>query len=122
MTSTEPVAACSPAEHLRISLPYFLQRFEVNPKLELVGSPQDLAAVIQAGPHSAQVSPDGKRIEVLAGGAHTSSVPLALDADQERELLRLLASPPVRSAPEAGGTVWYGLDGRLATVRTIKRD
>ena len=52
---------------------------KVNPKLELVGSPQDLAAVIQAGPHSAQVSPDGKRIEVLAGGAHTSSVPLALD-------------------------------------------
>jgi len=119
---TEPVAACSPAEHLRISLPYFLQRFEVNPKLELVGSPQDLAAVIQAGPRSAQVSPDGKRIEVLAGGAHKSSVPLGLDADQERELLRLLASPPVRSAPEAGGTVWYGLDGRLATVRTIKRD
>lgn len=119
---TEPSTYCSAAEHFRLTLPYFLQRFEVNQKLELVATPQEIAAVIQAGPRTARLSPDGRRIEVLAEGSSVTSVSLALEGEGRRELQHLLATLPPPRPPEGLTDLWYGLDGRLATVRTIHRD
>ncbi len=119
VTGTEPTAYCSPAEHFRLSLPYFLQRFDVNERRELVGSPEELAVVLRAGGANPRLSKDGRSLEA-SGETGSVSVPLALDGDGRRELQRLLATPP--PPPAEGEGPWYGLDGRRATVREIRRE
>ena len=119
VTGTEPTAYCSAAEHYRLSLPYFLQRFEVNDRRELVGTPEEIARVVLAGGANPRLSRDGKTLEAT-GENGTVTVTLALDAAQRRELVRLVAMGPPPSAEGEGP--WYGLDGRRATVRTIHRE
>jgi len=119
VTGTEPTAYCSAAEHFRLSLPYFLQRFEVNDRRELVGEPEEIARVIQAGASNPRISRDGRVLDAT-GENGALSVTLALDPAQRKELLRLVATPS--PPPAEGEGPWYGLDGRRATVRVVHRD
>jgi len=118
VTGSEPTALCSPAEHWRLTLPYYLQRFEVNEALQLVATPEELAAVIQAGPQQARLSADGAALEAFGAEGAALRIPLSLDPDGRARLHELLltpSAPPAEDAPR-------GLDGRLATIRQIHRD
>lgn len=116
---TEPTALCSANDHYRLTLPYYLQRFEIDDKKELVGTPEAIAAVIQADPSASTLSSDGKTLSVTADGT-LLSVPLALDSAAGKRLKALLAEPLPVSAD--GSPVFRGLDGRRATVREIHRE
>lgn len=118
VTGTEPAALCSPAEHWRLTLPYYLQRFEVNEAKQLVATPEEIAAVVQAGPQQERLSADGGALEAWGPEGGAVIVPLALDPAGRARLMELLAIPP--PAPAEGAP--RGLDGRLATVRETHRD
>ena len=119
---TAPAEICSPEEHYRLSLPYFLQRFEVNERRELIATPEAIAAIIGAARSAVGLSADGSALSVTVEGG-LLAVPLALDSDGRTQLKELLAQPPqepVSSEPQPG--LWYGLDGRRAIVREIHRN
>jgi penicillin-binding protein 1A len=119
VNGTEPAAVCSPTEHWRLTLPYYLQRFEVNESKQLVATPEELAAVLQSGPQQVRLSEDGSALEAFDAAGASMSIPLALaePADRARlkDLISTPAAPPAEDAPR-------GLDGRFATVREIHRD
>jgi penicillin-binding protein 1A len=121
LEGSEPSAWCSPVEHFRMRLPYYLHRFDISPKLEIVAPPKEIAAVIQAGRSSIRLLPDGRKLEMTLDGGGTMTVPLALDSAGGRELQRLVAAPPPRPVGSEA-EIYYGLDGRVATVREIHRD
>ncbi len=111
---TEVLEECSPAEHFRLTLPYFLQRFRVNERFELVPDVQELARLLRRDPKSVKLSADGRKLEANAAG-QSVAVPIALGESQRRELLRLASLP---EEPPPGGP-WFGLDGRPAEVITF---
>ena len=120
VAGTEPTDACSPLEHFRLRLPYYLQRFPVNEAHELSGTPEEFAEVIEdSAPGTVRLSDDGHEL-LLSGDVQISSVGLALDSAAQRQLKYLVSSLPARSAPDTPG-VWYGLDGRRAKVIEIHR-
>lgn len=118
VTGTEPTALCSTAEHWRLTLPYYLQRFEVNEAKQLVATPEELVPVLAAGAQQARLAEDGGAIEAFGADGAALSIPLALDPEGRLRLREMLLTPP--AAPEEGAP--RGLDGRLATVREIHRD
>ena len=122
-TGTEPTSYCSPLGHYRLTLPYFLQRFEINDRKELVGTPEEIAALIRSGSGSnPRLVQGGRALDASAEGGGVT-VALALDAADRKTLQRILASPaPPDPLAEEGLGPWYGLDGRRAAVREIHRD
>lgn len=118
VAGTEPVSYCSDSDHARLRLPYYLQRFPLNARGELVAGADELAQVLQSGP-GARLASDGGALAFFSENG-TATVPLALDQDGRAQLERLLAAPP---APvEEGLGPWYGTDGRTARVVPIRRE
>ncbi len=105
---------CSPAEHARIALPYFLQEFAVGGSGAVHPDPGVLAALIRREPDRLRLEPDGRYLEVMTGDRF-QIVPLALDPTEAREILRLAAQP----ADPMAEPVAAGLDGIPARTVTF---
>jgi penicillin-binding protein 1A len=127
---TEPAKPCSEAEHFRISLPYYLQRFDVTRDLELSIDSEALVRLVKEGQGEVRLDPDGKEILVQDGDAE-KHVPLDIRrADRKDALTQLLAggngtapTPAPDGTPPAGeAPTHFGVDGRPATIIPIKND
>ena len=112
---TDVLQDCSPAEHYRLTLPYFLQRFPVNQEKELDPDLQELAGLLRRDPGTLRLSKDGRALEVTYAG-RSQSLPLALDGHQRKQLQRLVSA---RGEPEEPSS-WFGVDGRPAEVVTLQ--
>src|SRR5262249_13915336 len=62
LEGTDVLDECSEAEHWRLTLPYFLQRFSVTDRLELAPDPTALATLLRRD-HSIHLSSDGRRLD-----------------------------------------------------------
>src|SRR5262249_25455738 len=80
VSGSEPATYCSASEHARLRLPYYLQRFDLNDDGELVGRPEEIASVLQAG-GDAHLVQGGRAIEAWSETGQMT-VPLALDAGE----------------------------------------
>jgi len=107
LEGTDVLEECSPAEHWRLTLPYFLQRFAVTDNLELAPDPHELASLLRLD-RSLRLAAGGRRLETSWGG-RSLILPLALADRDRRELLREAALP---SDPPQ----WFGVDGRPAEI------
>ena len=65
---TEPTEACSNIEHFRISLPYYLQRFEISRSLELRIDPDSLVRLVREGQGEIEILPDGRDLRLRGDG------------------------------------------------------
>jgi len=124
---TEPTQPCSELEHFRISLPYYLQRFEINRDLELRIDAETLVRLVGEGQGELELTEDGREL-LLHEEAGTRRLRLDMRRGERREVRDQLlagATPPQPVDGEAGtpaADVPVGLDGRPATVIPIKSD
>ncbi|HKQ97556.1 MAG TPA: PBP1A family penicillin-binding protein, partial [Candidatus Polarisedimenticolia bacterium] len=59
---SEPTEPCSEAEHFRISLPYYLQRFPINRDLELDIDADTVVRLVREGSGELELSEDGQEL------------------------------------------------------------
>jgi penicillin-binding protein 1A len=122
---TEPTQPCSEIEHFRVTLPYYLQRFEIDSDLSLRIDGEALVKLVNEGQGEIEVSEDGKEL-LLHEEAGTRRLRLDMgrgDRRDVREQLLAGGTPPgsgAGSPPDGDAPV--GLDGRPATVIPIKHD
>jgi penicillin-binding protein 1A len=123
---TEPTQSCSEAEHFRISLPYYLQRFEINRTLELRIDSETLVRLVREGQGEVELAPGGREL-LLHEEAGTRLVRLDIGWRERREAQRRLdegagtgagVPPALAAAPADDAPV--GVDGRPATIIPIK--
>ena len=135
---TEPAQGCSEAEHFRISLPYYLQRFSVTSDLELQVDADSLVKIVSEGQGEVELLDGGKEL-VVHGAAATGSAPdgaadlhvrLDLSRGERHQAIASLGNPPdpqatPTPAPTPGGTpgpggadgaTHFGVDGRPANT------
>jgi hypothetical protein len=114
-------------EHLRHSLPYYLQRYELSRGLELRIDPDTLARLVKQGSGDLELSPDGRDL-VLHEEAGLRYVHLDLSRRERREAQEGVQGDGSQVAAAgsegaAGGEeVPVGVDGRPATIIPIKPD
>ena len=115
-------------EHLRISLPYFLQRFEITEDLELQIDPATVVRLVNEGPGDLDVMRDGRGLLVRQNG-DVRKIPLDLSRRERRELIDRLLQSELRTGleveeffPEEGDLPPVGIDGRPATIIPITTD
>jgi penicillin-binding protein 1A len=124
---SEPTQECSEMEHLRHSLPYYLQRYELSRGLELRIDPDTLARLVKQGSGDLELSPDGRDL-VLHEEAGLRYVHLDLSRRERREAQEGVQGDGSQVAAAgsegaAGGEeVPVGVDGRPATIIPIKPD
>ncbi len=136
---TEPAKPCSDVEHFRISLPYYLQRFEINRDLEMQIDADALVRLVREGQGEVELLPDGKEIVVRDAGSELH-VRLDIARSDRREAIDQIASggdggpssggtpapgtdaAPGESPPGGEAAPHVGIDGRPATVIPIKYD
>jgi membrane peptidoglycan carboxypeptidase len=123
LRGTEPTAPCSAAEHFRMSLPYYLQRFAVNRRGELRMDAESLKRLLRQGPDAVNLSEEGKALILYEDGAERR-IPLDIGRRDLREVMETVraglgAPPPPEALPNAP-TPRYGRDGRQATLILIK--
>lgn len=132
---TEPAKACSEAEHFRMGLPYYLQRFEIKSDLELAIDAEALVQLIQEGQGAVELMPDGKEI-LVRDGEKELRVRLDIGRGDRKQAISELTpggdgsaspSPSPQASPgepPPGGEAprHVGVDGRPATVVPIKTD
>ena len=124
---TEPTQSCSEVDHLRVSLPYYLQRFEIDRGLELRIDSEALVRLVSEGQGELELAPGGHEL-ILHEEDGTRVVKLDMGWRERREAQRRLDDPnseggalaPLPTAPVADAPV--GVDGRPATVIPIKHD
>ena len=127
---TEPAKACSATEHFRISLPYYLQRFDLTSGLELGLDGDALVRLVSEGQGEVELLPGGRELLVHYDG---KDLPVRLDIGraERREAMNNLGQdggPAVdpqagpSPAPEAGTPTHFGVDGRPAVVIPIRYD
>jgi penicillin-binding protein 1A len=127
LRGTEPTAQCSEAEHFRISLPYYLQRYQFNRRQELRIDADGLRRLLQQGSGELSLSEDRKSL-VLHQESGERIIPLDIGRRDLRELTESLEGGTEGS--EAGeesstgttGPPRVGKDGREATLILIKYD
>jgi penicillin-binding protein 1A len=126
---TEPTQPCSAIEHYRVSLPYYLQRFEINRDLELRIDAETVVRLVGEGQGELELAEDGREL-LLHEEAGTRRLRLDMRRGERREarnqLLAGVTPPQPGEDAGAAGThaadVPVGLDGRPATVIPIKPD
>ncbi len=123
LRGTEPTVQCSEAEHFRISLPYYLQRFQFNRRQELRIDADGLCRLLQQGAGEVSLEDDGKAL-VLRQEGGTRTIPLDIGRRDLREVTEALKGGgcPSAEAPPGGAPRRVGTDGRDATVILIKYD
>ncbi len=130
LEGTEPAKACSAAEHFRISLPYYLQGFEVTDNLDLSLAGDALVRVVSEGQGDIELLPGGKELLVHLEGQDIQ-VKLDIGRAERREAEKHLqggvgtavdpqATPSPTPATEA--PTHFGVDGRPAQVIPIHYD
>jgi penicillin-binding protein 1A len=126
LRGTEPTATCSEAEHYRIGLPYYLQRYHFNRQQELEIDGAGLRRLLDQGMGQLTLGEDGRSLLLREEGGERA-IPLDIGRADRRETLRALeedgAQPPegVLAAPP-GPPRQVGTDGREATLILIKYD
>jgi penicillin-binding protein 1A len=125
---TEPTQPCGEVEHFKASLPYYLQRFEVNRDLELRIDAEALVRLVSEGQGELELSEDGREL-LLHEEAGIRRLRLDIGRGERRDARdQLLAGAgpapggagAAAVAPATDGPV--GLDGRPATIIPIKSD
>jgi hypothetical protein len=127
LEGTEPTQTCSEVDHLRVSLPYYLQRFEIDRGLELRIDSEALVRLVNEGQGELELAPGGHEL-ILHEEGGTRTVKLDMGWRQRREAQRRLDDPnseggvlaPLPTEPAADAPV--GVDGRPATIIPIKHD
>ena len=131
LQGTEPAKSCSAVEHFRISLPYYLQRFDVTDNQELSIDGDALVKVVGEGQGDCELLPGGKEILVHFDG---QDLQVRLDIDRagrkaaENSLQQAGAGtavdPKPAASPAASGQAptHFGVDGRPAAVVQIHYD
>ncbi len=131
LEGTEPAKACSAVEHFRLSLPYYLQNFEVTQDLELSLDGDALVHLVSEGQGEVELQPSGKEMVVHYDGKDLQ-VRLDISRADRKEAQNNLATPgggpavdpqPSPSAtPGAEPPTHFGVDGRPAKVIDINND
>lgn len=81
LQGTEPQASCGPKDHLRVKLPYFLQRYPITDGLALVIPRSDLQAWLADYP--AVISLKGSNALLVSWGGATFTVKLEIGPPRE---------------------------------------
>lgn len=81
LRGTEPQATCGPKDHLRVTLPYFLQRYPITDGLALVIPQSDLQAWLADYP--AVISLHGPNALLVSWGGATFTVKLEIGPPRE---------------------------------------
>jgi penicillin-binding protein 1A len=123
---TEPTVQCSEAEHFRISLPYYLQRFQFNRHQELRVDGDGLRRLLQQGAGELTLAENGKSL-ILHDAAGEREIPLDIGRRELRDLMESLgggdgSQPAPDSTAVPGAPRRVGRDGRDATLILIKYD
>jgi len=128
LEGTEPAKACSATEHFRISLPYYLQRFEATSELELTLDADALVRLVSEGQGDVELQPGGRDLLVHHDGQDLL-VKLDIDRADRRQAEDSLEGgdgPPVdpkpSPTPEGTAPTHFGVDGRPAKVIPIHYD
>jgi penicillin-binding protein 1A len=129
LEGTEPAKACSAIEHFRISLPYYLQRFEVTNDLELSVEGDALVRLVSEGQGDVELLPGGKELLVHHEGQELQ-VRLDMSRAERREAMNNLDGgqgpavdpKPTPSPSETAAPTHFGVDGRPAVVIPIHYD
>src|SRR3989441_6706209 len=131
LEGTEPAKACSAVEHFRLSLPYYLQKFEVTPDLELSLDGDALVHLVSEGQGEVEMQSGGKEILVHYDGKDLQ-VRLDISRAERKEAYNNLATPgggpAVDPQPSPSPTpgpetpAHFGVDGRLAETIYINND
>src|SRR3989338_1234707 len=125
---TEPAKSCSAAEHFRVSLPYFMQRFDLTSDLELGVDGDTLVRLVGEGQGEVELLPGGRELLVHYDG---KDLPVRLDIGraERREAMNSLdqdggpaGDPQAAPTPDADAPTHFGVDGRPAVVIPIKYD
>jgi len=127
LRGTEPTARCSETEHFRISLPYYLQRYQFNRRQEIRIDGEGLRRLLQQGAGEITLAENGKSLVLREEGGE-KIIPLDIGRRDLREVMESLKE----GVPEAGGAGGsipgaaaprrVGRDGRDATLILIKYD
>jgi penicillin-binding protein 1A len=104
---TEPTAECTAAEHLRLALPWNLQRYPLDETGALLVPDEDLAALVQSEPFLT-VDPASRSIGI-GGPSGTVTLPMRVVAGKTPRL-------PAALEGQVDPTPWLGKDGRPADV------
>jgi hypothetical protein len=126
LRGTEPTMQCSEEEHFKVSLPYYLQRFQFTRRQELRADADGLRRLLQQGAGEISLSEGGKSLVLREAGGERV-IPLDISRRDLRELLEdLKGGMSPQDAPEAspgtGSPRRVGKDGRDATLILIKYD
>jgi penicillin-binding protein 1A len=101
LAGTEPTATCTAAEHIRLALPWTLQRYPLDADGALVVPDEDLGELIAADPSirvdGATIGTDAARLPIHVVAGKTPRVPASIDG-------------------QVDPTAWVGKDGRPAEV------
>jgi penicillin-binding protein 1A len=104
---TEPTADCTASEHVRLALPWILQRYPLDETGALLVPDEDLAALVQSEPF---LIVDAARRSIGVGGpGGTVTLPLRVVAGKTPRL-------PTALEGQVDPTPWLGKDGRPAEV------
>ncbi len=128
LEGTEPAKACSATEHFRISLPYYLQRFEATSDLELTLDADALVRLVSEGQEDVELQPGGRELLVHHDGQDLL-VKLDIDRADRRKAEDSLeggdgpaVDPKPSPTPEGTAPTHFGVDGRPAKVIPIHYD
>ena len=128
LEGTEPAKACSATEHFRISLPYYLQRFEATSDLELTLDAEALVRLVSEGQGDVELQPGGRELLVHHDGQDLL-VKLDIDRADRRQAEDSLeggdgpaVDPKPSPTPEGAAPTHFGVDGRPAKVIPIHYD
>ena len=128
LEGTEPAKACSATEHFRISLPYYLQRFEATSDLELTLDADALVRLVSEGQGDVELQPGGRELLVHHDGQDLL-VKLDIDRADRRQAEDSLeggdgpaVDPKPSPTPEGTAPTHFGVDGRPAKVIPIHYD
>jgi penicillin-binding protein 1A len=124
LEGTEPAKPCSAVEHYRMSLPYFLQRYEVTSGLELSIDGDTLTRLVSQGQGDVELLEGGRELLVRSEDQELH-VPLDISRSERKEAINTIAGVDPQAAPSPapdGAPTHFGVDGRPAVVVPIHYD
>jgi membrane peptidoglycan carboxypeptidase len=127
LRGTEPTMQCSEAQHFRITLPYYLQRFQFSRRQELRVDGEGLRRLLQQGAGELSLAETGKSLLLRDAGGERA-IPLDIGRRDLREVMESLKGDgagtweTVETSQGSGPPRRVGKDGRDATLILIKYD